>query len=83
MRVIPRRNVAHYKGELKDILGLALQGKLREGSHIKEFEEQFAAYVGTPYAVAVASGSLGLLLILDSLSLDSNSKIMQKRTRIP
>jgi dTDP-4-amino-4,6-dideoxygalactose transaminase len=76
MKVIPRRNIVHYQGELKDILGLILQGKLREGPSIKEFEEQFAKYVGTQYAVAVGSGSLGLFLILDSLSLDKNSGVI-------
>jgi perosamine synthetase len=76
MRIIPRRNITHYKRELKDILGLILQGKLREGPYIKEFEGQFAKYVGTKYAVAVGSGILGLFLILDSLALDKNSEVM-------
>jgi dTDP-4-amino-4,6-dideoxygalactose transaminase len=76
MGVIPRRNITHYKGQLKDILGLILSGKLREGPYIKEFEGQFAKYIGTPYAVAIASGRLGLSLLLDSLSLDKNSGVI-------
>lgn len=76
MRIIPRRNITYYKGELRDILGSILQGKLREGPYIKQFEEQFAKYIGTKYAIAVASGRLGLFLILDSLSLDKNSGVI-------
>lgn len=76
MKIIPRRNITHYKGELKDILDLFLRRKLKEGPYVKQFEEQFAKYIGTKYAVAVASGRLGLLLMLDSLSLDKNSGVI-------
>ena len=76
MKIIPRRNIAYYKGELKDILNSILQGKLKEGPYIEQFEEQFAKYIGTKYAIAVASGRLGLFLILDSLSLDKDAGVI-------
>jgi len=76
MRIIPRRSIAHYKGELKDILSSILRGAIREGPCIEQFEKQFAEYIGTKYAIAVASGRLGLFLILDSLSLDKDSGVI-------
>ncbi|MCX5692537.1 MAG: aminotransferase class I/II-fold pyridoxal phosphate-dependent enzyme [Candidatus Omnitrophica bacterium] len=76
MRVIARRNIAHYRGELKDILILIFQRRIKEGPYIKQFEEQFSKYIGTKYAIAVASGRLGLFLILDALSLNKNDEVM-------
>lgn len=76
MRIIPRRNIAHYKGELIDIFRSILQGKIKRGPYIRQFEGQFAKYIGTKYAIAVASGRLGLFLILESLSLDKGSGVI-------
>ncbi|MBN2238634.1 MAG: DegT/DnrJ/EryC1/StrS family aminotransferase [Dehalococcoidales bacterium] len=39
-------------------------GQLAEGPVVKEFEDSFAAYNGTPYAVAVNSGTAALHLAL-------------------
>lgn len=75
-RVISRRNIAHYKGELKDICKTILRGKLKQGPCIRQFEEEFAKYTGTKYAIAVASGRLGLFLILQSLSLDKKAQVI-------
>jgi perosamine synthetase len=76
MKAIPRRTIAHYKGELRDIVGAAARGQLRNGPHIERFEKEFARYTGTKYAIAVGSGRLGLSLILESLQLDKNSAVM-------
>jgi len=76
IKAISRRTTAHYKGELKDISRLILRGELKEGTYIKQFEERFAKYVGVKYAITVASGRLGLFLILDTLSLDKDSEVI-------
>ncbi|MGE5197414.1 MAG: DegT/DnrJ/EryC1/StrS family aminotransferase [Deltaproteobacteria bacterium] len=76
MRIIPRRNIVYYKGELKDIIGLIIRGKIKAGPHIRQFEEQFAQYIGTKHAIAVASGRLGLFLILEALSLNRNDEVI-------
>ena len=76
MKVIPRRNIIHYRGELRDIFGTITRGELKNGPYIKQFEEQFAKYIGTKCAIAVASGRLGLFLILESLSLNKNSGVI-------
>ena len=38
--------------------------RLSEGPVVEQFEQAFAAYLGRQHAVAVASGTLGLLLTL-------------------
>ena len=38
---------------LKQIDGILESGQLTLGKYTKEFEERFAAYVGTKYAIAV------------------------------
>lgn len=40
------------------------------GHHVKEFEKEFAEYVGTEYAVAVSNGTVALDLILGSFQSD-------------
>jgi CDP-6-deoxy-D-xylo-4-hexulose-3-dehydrase len=42
-------------------------GHLTMGSHVREFEAEFAAWVGVNHAVMVNSGSSANLLIIDSL----------------
>jgi len=76
MKIIARRNIAHYKGELKDILSLILKRKVKDGPYIKQFEEEFSKYVGSRHAVAVASGRSGLLLILNALSLNKSDEVI-------
>lgn len=46
------------------------------GPHIAEFEKEFAGYIGTEFAVAVASGRLGLRLILQALGLEEGDEII-------
>ena len=50
-----------------EIVGMAevvLSGQLTMGTRVREFERQFAAFVGAPYAVMVNSGSSANLLAL-------------------
>jgi dTDP-4-amino-4,6-dideoxygalactose transaminase len=46
-----------------------MSGKVNQwtGTHVKEFEKEFATYVGTEYAVAVSNGSVALDLIFKHL----------------
>lgn len=76
LRRIPHSRVSIKAGELCGILSLALKGRLVNGPHIAEFEEEFAKYIGTAFALAVASGRLGLRLILESLGLNKGDEII-------
>ncbi|MEM5855232.1 MAG: DegT/DnrJ/EryC1/StrS family aminotransferase [Candidatus Aenigmatarchaeota archaeon] len=46
------------------------------GENVKKFEEEFANYIGTKYAVAVSSGTAALQIALQSLELEKNEKVV-------
>jgi UDP-4-amino-4,6-dideoxy-N-acetyl-beta-L-altrosamine transaminase len=49
---------------------------LTQGPRIKEFEEQFALYVGSKYAVAVANGTAALHLCTLALGVQEGDKVI-------
>jgi dTDP-4-amino-4,6-dideoxygalactose transaminase len=51
-------------------------GRLILQKELEDFEEQFAAYVGTKYAVGVANGTDALFLSLMALGVDSEDTIL-------
>ncbi len=57
----PEQDIAELQCALREILS---GGSLALGRHTAEFEENFAAYVGVPHAVAVSSGTAGLEILL-------------------
>lgn len=61
------------KREVLKVLG---SNSLIQGKKVEEFEERFANYTGTKYAVAVSSGTAALHLALLSLSLSSCDEII-------
>lgn len=46
------------------------------GTECREFEREYAAYVGTPYAVAVANGTVALELALYALSVGAGDEVI-------
>ncbi len=49
---------------------------LTQGPAIKEFEHDFAKYIGAKYAVAVANGTAALHLCAMALDIDSNTNVI-------
>ena len=49
---------------------------LTQGPKIAQFEEAFAEYIGSKYAVAVSNGTAALHLCALALNVDSNSKVI-------
>jgi len=47
--------------EIEAVDQIMRSAQLSNGSVVEEFEQAFAAYVGRRYAVAVPSGTIGLL----------------------
>jgi CDP-6-deoxy-D-xylo-4-hexulose-3-dehydrase len=56
---------------------LLTSGKLTMGKEVKEFEEQFAKYIGTKYAVMFNSGSSANLAIFAALKYVKNAKLSE------
>ena len=46
------------------------------GESVSKFEEEFADYIGTKYAVSVSSGNAALQISLMSLGISDNSKVI-------
>ena len=59
--------------EISAATKLLTSGKLTMGKEVKEFEEQFAEYIGTKYAVMFNSGSSANLAIFAALKYVKNS----------
>lgn len=60
-----------------DIVIAALQSDyLTQGPRIKEFEDQFAKYVGSKYAVAVSNGTAALHLCTLALGVQEGDKVI-------
>ena len=70
--------------ELEAVDSILRSPRLSSGPVVETFEAAFAAYVGRKYAIAVPSGTLGLLLALRSnrKSTRLNSSHIQK-SRMP
>lgn len=63
--------------EEKDLVWSALQsGQLAQGQRVRDFEEQFAAFVGVPHAVATSSGTTALHLALLALGLQPGDEVV-------
>ena len=56
---------------------LLTSGELTMGKEVKEFEEQFAKYIGTKYAVMFNSGSSANLAIFAALKYVNDSKLSE------
>ena len=65
--------------EVNAMINVLLGDKLTMGSNVREFETQFASYIGSKYAVMVNSGSSANLLAMAVLS---NFKYEKKTNNI-
>lgn len=74
--MIPRRKVRFYKGEWKDILKTIIAAKAGDGEYIKLFEEKFARYIDSRFAIGTCSGRNAMDLLLDSLKLEQGSEVI-------
>lgn len=65
---------------LKQIDGILESGQLTLGKYTREFEQRFAGYAGTKYALAVNSGTGALEIILRALDIAGSSVIVPTNT---
>jgi len=57
------------------VLSVLRSGWLTTGKEVEQFEEEFASYIGSRYALATSSGTAGLHLCLEALGIQPGSLI--------
>jgi dTDP-4-amino-4,6-dideoxygalactose transaminase len=62
--------------EIECVTQVLRSGQLSLGPRVTEFEEKFAAYVGTKYAVAVNSGTSALHLAVRALGIGGGDEVL-------
>lgn len=76
MKAIPygRQNIT--EADIKSVIETLRGDYLTQGPKIQEFEEAFAAYIGSKYAVAVANGTAALHLCTLALGVKEGDKVI-------
>jgi dTDP-4-amino-4,6-dideoxygalactose transaminase len=62
--------------EIQAVVETLRSGWLTTGSKVRQFEEDFAKYVGSRYGVAVNSGTAALHLALDAIGLTEGDEVL-------
>lgn len=66
------------ENEIQAVVNVLKSGKVNQwnGSEIQSFELEFAQYIGTNYAVALANGSLALDIALEALEIKAGDEVI-------
>ena len=75
-KYIPISKPYFNKNEEKALSDVIKSGWVMQGPMVSEFEEKFAQYVGTKYAVAVSSGTAALHLSLLALGIGEGDEVI-------
>ncbi|HVQ72675.1 MAG TPA: DegT/DnrJ/EryC1/StrS family aminotransferase [Bradyrhizobium sp.] len=62
--------------EIEAVDRIMRSARLSNGPVVEEFEQAFAAYLGRRYAIAVPSGTIGLLLALKACGIAPNQEVI-------
>jgi perosamine synthetase len=73
---IPLSKPAIGEREIELVTRVLRSGQLSLGPLLAEFEEKFAAYVGTRYAVATSSGTAALHLAVEALGIGQGDEVL-------
>jgi perosamine synthetase len=74
--LIPLSDPDITQAELDAVVAVLRSPRLSNGPVVESFEAAFAAYVGRKYAVAVPSGTIGLLITLASYGIGSGDEVI-------
>lgn len=77
---VPFHAAAMGEEEVQAVSEVIRSGWLTMGARTFEFERQFAAYVGAPYAIAVSSCTAGLHLCLEAIGLRPGDEVLVPTT---
>jgi len=75
-KAIPYGRQSITERDIKAVVEVLNADYLTTGPKVNEFEEKFAEYVGSKYAVAVANGTAALHLSALALDVNENSKVI-------
>jgi len=73
---IPLSNPDITQKEIKSVVNVLKTPHLALGPRLKEFEDNFAKYIGTKYAIAVNSGTSGLHLLIRALRIKKSDEVI-------
>ncbi|MCF8010976.1 MAG: DegT/DnrJ/EryC1/StrS aminotransferase family protein [Clostridiales bacterium] len=73
---LPRAVSMIQEKDKKSVENILDTGQLKSGNKVREFEEGFARYVGTRYAVAVSSGAAGIHIALMAAALGHQEEVI-------
>lgn len=62
--------------DLEAVLEVLQSARVSQGAVVDRFEEEFARYIGRKHAVAVSSGTIGLLLILRAIGVGAGDDVI-------
>ena len=74
--IIPYGKQNISKEDIEAVIAALQSDYLTQGPKIKEFEDQFANYVGSKYAVAVSNGTAALHLCTLALGVKEDDKVI-------
>ena len=64
------------QAELAAVSAVLTSPRLSQGPMVAAFESAFAAYAGREHAIAVGSGTLGLLLVLKAMGIGPGDEVI-------
>src|SRR5262245_45091108 len=73
---IPFHRPSIGEAEIRSVVETLESGWLTTGRNVKKFEDDFAQYVGSKYAVAVNSGTAALHLALDAIGIKEGDEVI-------
>tara|TARA_B100000767_G_scaffold275531_1_gene313063 strand:- start:27918 stop:29078 length:1161 start_codon:yes stop_codon:yes gene_type:complete len=76
MKPIPYGKQHISEQDIEAVVSVLQEDFLTQGPRVKEFEEKFAQYVGSNYAVAVSNGTAALHLSALALGVNQKSKVI-------
>jgi dTDP-4-amino-4,6-dideoxygalactose transaminase len=73
---VPYARASIGEDEIAEVVATLRSGWLSMGPRTKQFEEEFAAYVGAPHAISVNSCTSGLFLLMHTLGLAADDEVI-------
>lgn len=75
-RIIPIAKPNISKSEINEVIRVLKSGELGQGKYVEKFENDFAKFIGTKYAVAVSNGTVALQLALLALGIGKDDEVI-------